>query len=827
MNKGGPCWAELGIGRTGPVLTAFVLAKPKPNLTTVPEECKYLQSLLITPHAPLFEQYDALPAKPDLILLKCHKFIMSKTGKPFLKNIFDFIRCAGPAYKNTRLIPFHVQCELADRFSMVSLLEDVCAAAKRSQMGKYAVPAALNVKASASAIQAPRYVRGLLPAVIKPRDSSRHDLMFVVFDEVGLAHAATTLQEYRIEKFVNHGGWVYKVYVIGDELQVGRRPSLVDMMVRNRADLDRTAAALECDAIHVAASQHGGYLKFNSAKLTKGRVTGIPACQSLADSDLDPGRVRLLATALGQRLGCSLFGFDVLHNAATGTYYVVDVNIFPGYKGFHNFHAIFDRYLREQATFKAMTCDRHKLLQSDIIKRACIAAVPAWRDDKSLNPDTDLEITHIKSHNNNIFRVGRISDCTCCPPRKSVADRAQATCSKGSVIYRIGGERFQEQAYLEMELVEWLQRCQLGARIVTPIESEYFGSVRLLGRIEQCLPGRALGEYHLGHGGLQPRFYSAATALIGERLANFHRLAADPAFQEAYLKRHYRNWQDSILWRRLDLWKRQAETHVGRTAACLVDHPVWASLFTNLRRIVKELPEVVSRTRARLRCEYSLTIVFAHFDLTPNNVLISKRGSNTVELTQFPKAGTKVSDSTLTPEDICVALLDFEWSGPCAAVYDFAKFFLSSQMSILTSIDQGPGRLKRLQSSATQRVVSGGFRSMVHGYTRTMARLGVDIGAEEDFLADAMEFIPIAAAVNIFSNIMHAASDLLLEPSNVPSTTNLRLGPHQFNWLQHAANHCLLYDLSLSQLEGAAMRNASNHTLTKGGADIMRRNAAL
>ena len=35
---------------------------------------------------------------------------------------------------------------------------------------------------------------------------------------------------------------------------------------------------------------------------------------------------------------CGLFGFDVLHEKATDTYFIVDVNIFPGYKGFGDFH---------------------------------------------------------------------------------------------------------------------------------------------------------------------------------------------------------------------------------------------------------------------------------------------------------------------------------------------------------------------------------------------------------------------------------------------------------------------------------------------------------
>ena len=40
----------------------------------------------------------------------------------------------------------------------------------------------------------------------------------------------------------------------------------------------------------------------------------------------------------------------------------MDVNIFPGYKGFLDFHPIYYRYLRDQARVKAMEIDAPKLM---------------------------------------------------------------------------------------------------------------------------------------------------------------------------------------------------------------------------------------------------------------------------------------------------------------------------------------------------------------------------------------------------------------------------------------------------------------------------------
>ena len=48
-----------------------------------------------------------------------------------------------------------------------------------------------------------------------------------------------------------------------------------------------------------------------------------PHTQPLSASDLDSARIRALAALLGHRLGCALFGVDILHSADSDTYYVV------------------------------------------------------------------------------------------------------------------------------------------------------------------------------------------------------------------------------------------------------------------------------------------------------------------------------------------------------------------------------------------------------------------------------------------------------------------------------------------------------------------------
>ena len=241
----------------------------------------------------------------------------------------------------------------------------------------------------------------------------------------------------------------------------------------------------------------------------------------------------------------------------------------------------YHRYLREEAVIKAVAQDSEKLLEESTISRICAQGVPQWSANPEIvsDPLKHLTVTHIKSHNNNIFRV-------------SLANSSAAT---DAVIYRIGGQRFRRRPWREIELLAWLRRVDLGSGVVTPLVPEYFGQAYPLGRIEQCLPGRALGTYTVvdtdtldpdrpvspevnlvkggtspskdvatGAGGpptptgtkrIEPRYYIAIATKIGASLARMHQMLADPEFQTRYMALHYADWEKSILWRRVESWK--------------------------------------------------------------------------------------------------------------------------------------------------------------------------------------------------------------------------------------------------------------------------------
>jgi hypothetical protein len=126
--------------------------------------------------------------------------------------------------------------------------------------------------------------------------------------------APVTMQEY-----INHGGVLWKVYVIGDRHFIVKRRSLPDMDGQEEP------------------------LLFNSHRMQDIVADESEASGSDEAPDLDT--VGAFCASVGRRLGLTLFGVDILRESrpgdppGTARLFAVDVNYFPGYDGVPDFHA--------------------------------------------------------------------------------------------------------------------------------------------------------------------------------------------------------------------------------------------------------------------------------------------------------------------------------------------------------------------------------------------------------------------------------------------------------------------------------------------------------
>ena len=123
-----------------------------------------------------------------------------------------------------------------------------------------------------------------------------------------------------IQEFHNHGGVMYKIYVIGEKYRICQRPSI--------KNLDCCSQTSIC---------------FSTKDISK---TGVPCHPELHDCDpsssvwltsvsdiLNPDVINELVKRLRATTGVSLAGLDLILVERTGDYGIIDLNYFPGYDG--------------------------------------------------------------------------------------------------------------------------------------------------------------------------------------------------------------------------------------------------------------------------------------------------------------------------------------------------------------------------------------------------------------------------------------------------------------------------------------------------------------
>ncbi|XP_073356635.1 inositol-tetrakisphosphate 1-kinase 4-like [Aegilops tauschii subsp. strangulata] len=198
---------------------------------------------------------------------------------------------------------------LLDRFTMLDVVPGLAAGLDYP----LSVPAQVTVS-DAAALAADDPSHGLrFPLIAKPLavdgSASSHDLCLVYRAE-GLRglHTPVVLQE-----FVNHGGVLFKVYVVGSRAVCVRRSSLPDVPAARLADPGADAS------------------------VPFANISSRPALDKGEDSMTPPAAfVDQVARGLRQALGLHLLNFDMfaateLDDGGRRRYFLVDINYFPGF----------------------------------------------------------------------------------------------------------------------------------------------------------------------------------------------------------------------------------------------------------------------------------------------------------------------------------------------------------------------------------------------------------------------------------------------------------------------------------------------------------------
>ncbi|CAA2995975.1 inositol-tetrakisphosphate 1-kinase 3-like isoform X2 [Olea europaea subsp. europaea] len=204
-----------------------------------------------------------------------------------------------------------------------SMLQDVADLNLSNAYGKVGVPKQLIFKKDPSTIPEAVNKAGLrLPIVAKPLFAESHELS-LAYDEFSLQNLEPPLV---LQEFINHGGVLFKVYIVGEAIKVVRRFSLPDVI---KCELTKNAGVYHFPRVSCAAA-------------------------SADEADLDPCVGELpprpllekLAKELRRRLGLRLFNLDIIREHGTrDRYYVIDINYFPGYGKMPEYEHIFTDFL--------------------------------------------------------------------------------------------------------------------------------------------------------------------------------------------------------------------------------------------------------------------------------------------------------------------------------------------------------------------------------------------------------------------------------------------------------------------------------------------------
>ncbi|XP_064955692.1 inositol-tetrakisphosphate 1-kinase 4 isoform X1 [Musa acuminata AAA Group] len=223
-------------------------------------------------------------------------------------------------------------------YNRQSMLQDVANLNLSDCYGKVGTPRQLVITKDPSSIpDAVSKARLTLPLVAKPLvvdGSAKSHELSLAYDEFSLSKLDPPLV---LQEFVNHGGVLFKVYIVGEAIKVVRRFSLPD--VSKRELLNNT-----------------GVFRFPRVSC---------AAASADDADLDPSIAELpprpllekLARELRLRLGLRLFNIDIIREHGTrDRFYVIDINYFPG-----KWSLLFIQYSHP---FKLMKCSLYLLSHS-------------------------------------------------------------------------------------------------------------------------------------------------------------------------------------------------------------------------------------------------------------------------------------------------------------------------------------------------------------------------------------------------------------------------------------------------------------------------------
>lgn len=180
------------------------------------------------------------------------------------------------------------------------------------------------------------------PVIAKPLvsdGSANSHAMSLVFNGEGLKKLTTPIV---LQEFVNHGGVIFKVYVVGDHVTCVKRRSLPDVSAEKMGTSEGLLTFSQIS--NTTATQGHGE---NDYEDTMNHVE---------EAEMPPlSFVNEIAIGLKKEMKLNLFNFDMIRDAEVeNRYLVIDINYFPGYAKMPSYETVLTDFFWDIVHRKSM-----------------------------------------------------------------------------------------------------------------------------------------------------------------------------------------------------------------------------------------------------------------------------------------------------------------------------------------------------------------------------------------------------------------------------------------------------------------------------------------
>lgn len=196
-----------------------------------------------------------------------------------------------------------------------------------------------------------------------------------------------------VQEFVNHDATLYKVYVLGDFVNVYKRHSLPNLP----SDLSEATVDL------VKFDSQRPYPKLKDFGIDIEDSNDCNNCNiPQSASTVTKEEVKPIVEVLKRAFGLELFGFDILMGSNNGECFVVDVNYFPSYKEVPDFPSLLAQYLTQRVLEqrrKGRMCNNQEISNNisssaDVVTTTNVATKKEGCDSNSSINNIKINVAH-------------------------------------------------------------------------------------------------------------------------------------------------------------------------------------------------------------------------------------------------------------------------------------------------------------------------------------------------------------------------------------------------------------------------------------------------